>query len=67
MFVMVIMLWRKKLVFYLNEVFNLLDIEWEEFGKIMISLSDFKRVNGKGYKWYCISYVNWINIRKIGE
>lgn len=32
---------EKKLVFCLNEMFNLLDIEWEEFGKIMISLSDF--------------------------
>lgn len=41
MFVMVIMLWRKKLVLYLNEVFNLSDTEREESGKIMISLSDF--------------------------
>lgn len=39
MFVMVIMLWRKKLVLCLNEVFNLSDTEREESGKIMISLS----------------------------
>lgn len=41
MFVMVIMLWRKKLVLCLNEMFNLSDTEREESGKIMISLSDF--------------------------
>lgn len=55
---MVIMLWRKKLVLCLNEVFNLSDTEREESGKIMISLSDFKRANGKGYKRHCTSYVN---------
>lgn len=57
----------EKLVLCSNEVFNLSDTEREESGKIMISLSDFKRANGKGYKRHCTSYVNWINTGKIGE